>query len=113
MGSWNITVDKTNKTFTVVSKGYMTDADCVAYGADLRKSVALINPAEYHFIGNNSKVIVQTSDSDDTVMANIEYLKSLGFKKYTLIVGENALIKKQLLRLIRAVGTDGIDFEVI
>jgi hypothetical protein len=111
MSNYLINIDKTKKIFLITLEGSFGKDDILNYLEDFKKDLNSINPAEYQlqFEANKFKVLPQ--DLLPAFTECFKLYKQASFKKIIANVGDNAVQKMQVRRVMTSVGLD--NFEIV
>lgn len=109
MSSYTMNIEKSKKIFSIALEGNFGKDDILNYLEDFKKNLSNINPGEYQleFEANKFKVLPQ--DLLPAFTKCFELYKEANFKKIIANVGDNAVQKMQVRRVMTSVGLDNFE----
>ncbi|MEC0138112.1 hypothetical protein P4H94_14725 [Paenibacillus macerans] len=111
MGSFNIKIDQSAKVFHAEVEGTFSPEDGQASIEAYSKAISTISVPEYEIDIDCTKLNVSAPDSLPLLEGCFALYKKDGFKKVTLRIVKNPILKMQLSRVARTVKLDS--YEII
>lgn len=103
MGSFNIQVDNANKVLKAKVEGTFSSEDGMKSVEAYQKSIANLTVPEYEIDIDCTELNVTAPDTLPILEACFQMYKNDGFKKVTLRLVKNPILKMQLSRVARTV----------
>jgi len=111
MGSFNIRIDQAAKVFHAEVEGTFSPEDGMASIEAYGKAISTISVPEYEIDIDCTKLNVSAPETLPLLEGCFEMYKKDGFKKVTLRISKNPILKMQLGRVARGVKLD--NYEII
>ncbi|EHB63572.1 MULTISPECIES: hypothetical protein [Paenibacillus] len=111
MGSFNIKIDQAAKVFHAEVEGTFSPEDGMASIEAYGKAISTISVPEYEIDIDCTKLNVSAPETLPLLEGCFEMYKKDGFKKVTLRISKNPILKMQLGRVARGVKLD--NYEII
>lgn len=108
---FNLKLDRVKKVFHAEAHGSFQPEDATAFVAEYTKVINEINPAEYEFQFDATKLKVSTQDMIPMLSACLELYKQAGYRKIVFDCAGSATLKMQLRRVATMTGLE--NYEVI
>ncbi|REK64968.1 MULTISPECIES: hypothetical protein [Cohnella] len=109
MGSFNIELDQTNKVLKAQVEGTFSPEDGMRSVEAYQKSIASISVPEYEIDIDCTKLNVSAPDTLPILEGCFQMYKKDGFKKVTLRLAKNPILKMQLSRIARSVQLNNLE----
>lgn len=109
MGSFNIQVDDANKVFHAEVEGTFSPEDGMKSIEAYQSSIAKIFVPDYVIDIDCTKLNVSAPDALPILEGCFQLYKKDGFKRVTLKIAKNPILKMQLSRIARAVQLDNLE----
>ncbi|MBN2982507.1 hypothetical protein [Cohnella algarum] len=103
MGSFNIEMDHANKVMKAEVEGTFTPEDGMKSVEAYQQSISAISVPEYDIEIDCTKLNVSAPDALPILEGCFQMYKRDGFKKVTLRLAKNPILKMQLSRIARSV----------
>lgn len=109
MGSFNIKIDQAAKVFHAEVEGTFSPEDGMAAVESYGKAVSGISAPEYEIDIDCTNLNVTAPETLPLLESCFQMYKKDGFKKVTLRISKNPILKMQLGRLARGVQLNNCD----
>jgi len=109
MGSFNIQIDQAKKIFHAEVEGTFSPEDGMKSVEAYQASVATISALDYEIEIDCTKLNVSAPDTLPILEACFKMYKNDGFKKVTLRLAKNPILKMQLARVARGVELNNLE----
>ncbi|PAK47407.1 hypothetical protein [Paenibacillus sp. 7541] len=109
MGSFNIKIDQAAKVFYAEVEGTFSPEDGMAAMEGYNKAISTISAPEYAIDIDCTKLNVSAPESLPLLEGCFGLYKKDGFKKVTLRISKNPILKMQLGRVARGVQLDNCE----
>ncbi|ASS68537.1 MULTISPECIES: hypothetical protein [unclassified Paenibacillus] len=109
MGSFNIDLDRTNKVFNAQVEGTFSPEDGMNSVEAYKATIATIDTSEYEIRIDCTLLNVSAPSSLPILEGCFALYKEDGFKKVSLLLAKNPVLKMQLGRVARGVGLENCE----
>jgi len=109
MGSFNIRIDQAGKIFHAEVEGTFSPEDGMKSIEAYQTSIASISVPEYSIDIDCTKLNVSAPDALPILEGCFQLYKKDGFKKVTLRIAKNPILKMQLSRIGRTVQLENLE----
>lgn len=107
MQTYHIT--KENKKIFITVERTLISGNTQQYLSDFSKIMEGVNPHEYELFIDGTKYIITSLEMQDTLKMHLTHFKELGFKKITIKIGNNVVLKLQVSRIAKYAGLEDVE----